>query len=100
MLRSRRHVRREDSGGAFTLVEVVISTLVVGVMLVAALNMLGGVFRNYAIAQERQQGYALATALMAEILQSCYEDRGGSPVLGPEVGEGSGSRTSLDDVDD
>jgi prepilin-type N-terminal cleavage/methylation domain-containing protein len=86
--------------GGFTLVEVVISIVVVGIMLVAALNTVGGVFRSYAIARERQQGYALATELMAEILQARYEDPNDSPVFGVESGESSTPRIDYDDVDD
>lgn len=84
----------------FTLVEVVVSILVVGIMLVAALNTVGGVFRNYAIAQERQQAYTLISELMTEILQARYEDPNDPPTFGLETGESSTPRTGYDDVDD
>ena len=91
---------RPNRRGGFTLVEVVISFLVVGIMLVAALNMVGGVFRNYAITQERQQAYCLISELMAEILQARYEDLNDPPTFGLEAGESSTPRTGYDDVDD
>lgn len=100
VLMSGSHTRRRSPLGAFTLVEVVISLLVVGIMLVAALNTVGGVFRTYAIAQERQQGDALAMELMAEILHERYEDPNGSPAFGLEAGESSALRAGYDDVDD
>jgi Tfp pilus assembly protein PilV len=58
MLISCKRTSRASPLGGFTLVEVVISILLVAVTLVAALNTVGGVFRNYAIARERQQGRA------------------------------------------
>lgn len=91
---------RPNECGGFTLVEVVISILVVGIMLVAALNTVGGVFRNYAIAQERQQAYTLTSQLMAEILQARYEDPNDPPAFGLETGESTTPRTGYDDVDD
>jgi len=55
MLISCKRTSRASPLGGFTLVEVVISILLVAVTLVAALNTVGGVFRNYAIARERRR---------------------------------------------
>jgi MSHA pilin protein MshD len=84
-----------------SLVEVVISTLVVGVMLVAALDALGAVFRSQRLNAARLTGPGLARELMGEILSLPYEDPespGGS--LGRESGESGGDRADFDDVDD
>jgi len=97
---SFRLTGRKNSSGGFTLVEVVISFLIVGIMLVVALNTVGSVFRSYAIARERQQGYTLAADLMAEILQTRYEDPNDTPTFGLETGESSTPRNDYDDVDD
>lgn len=83
------------------MVEVVISTLVVGVMLVAALDVLGAVIRSQRLNASRLTGPGLARELMGEILSSPYEDPespGGS--LGRESGESGGDRADFDDVDD
>lgn len=87
-------------GQGMTLVEVVVSTAVVGLMLVAALNTVGATARSYAAARNLQQGHLLAQQLMAEILEGRYEDPGGSPVFGREAGETTTGRSGYDDVDD
>lgn len=85
---------------AFTLVEATLSTIVVGVMLVAALNTVGAArLGEYKIAQ-RSRGLHLAQNLMAEILQRAYEDPNVPVVFGTESGEQTSTRTDFDDVDD
>ena len=85
---------------AFTLVEVMMSVVVVAVMFVAALNTVGSTrLGEYKIA-ERNRGQLLAQALMAELLQRPYEDPSDPVVFGTETGEGTSNRTDFDDVDD
>ncbi len=96
----RRHAERRNSLGAFTLAETVVSTVLVGVTLVAALNTVGATARGYSTARDLQMGRLLAQQLMAEILEGCYEDPDGSPVFGQEAGESTPGRTGYDDVDD
>ncbi|MEK6674330.1 MAG: LamG-like jellyroll fold domain-containing protein [Planctomycetota bacterium] len=101
---------------ALTLVEMVISMVIVSVMLVAALNTVGASKLGQNNTHDHQQANLLAHALMAEILNQPYADSSilnkiklkilvaGVTVdepLGPEVGENvSGYRDAFDDVDD
>ena len=84
----------------FTLIEAVMSMLIVGLMLVAALNTIGASRITEVRGFEQTLGPMLAEELMAEILDQSYEDTDGSPTFGREGGEHSGSRSTWDDVDD
>jgi len=84
---------------ALTLVEVVVSTLIVGLMTVAALNGLGAATRSSEWAGNRGVAQGLADDLMAEILNKAYSDPNGSAVFGLESGEAA-PRINFDDVDD
>lgn len=88
--------------GAFSLVEVTLSVLIVGGMLVAALTTVGASRTSQCTIAERSHGLLLAELLMAEILQQPYQDGDfAQPALGPEPGEAlAGSRAAFDDVDD
>ncbi len=92
------HGRRRGS----SLVEVAISCVLVGVMLVASMRTVGAVFRTRLVASQQQDGKSLAHELMAEILQTYHEEPSlpeGS--IGLEAAEtGDGSRALWDDVDD
>jgi len=79
---------------AFTLVESVISLVIVGVMLVAALNTVGASRLNQYKTSTRAQGRLLAESLLAEIFTQRYA------LFGVEVGEDAGTRDAFDDVDD
>ena len=92
--------KRLRTAPAFTLVEAAISTVVVGMVLVAALNTVGAArVGEYKIA-ERSRGLLLAQDLMAEILQQEYEDPDDPVTFGTESGEQTSNRTDFDDVDD
>jgi MSHA pilin protein MshD len=97
--RCRRLQRRRREGG-FTLVEVVISSVVVSLMLVAALTTLGTVARDYGVTREYQVGRLLGETLMAEILQQSYVDVNDPSGFGVETGEGTATRVDFDDLDD
>jgi type II secretory pathway pseudopilin PulG len=84
---------------ALTLVEVVVSTLIVGLMTVAALNGLGAATRSSESAGNCGVAQGLADSLMAEVLATAYSDPGGSAVFGLETGE-TAPRVNFDDVDD
>ena len=86
--------------GGFALVEVVISSVVVALMLVAALTTLGAVARNYGMTREYQVGRLLGEMLMSEILQQSYVDPNDPGGFGVEAGEGTTTRVDFDDVDD
>jgi Tfp pilus assembly protein PilV len=85
-----------------SLVEVVVATLVVGIMFVAAIGMVGASRKGEFILDERARGALLGEALMGEILEQAYEDPqeppGGFGVESADVS--AGKRALFDDVDD
>ena len=85
---------------AFTLVEAVLSLVVVGVMLVAALNTVGVSRLSQFKTSLQGRGRLLAESLVAEIVRYPYEDPNGPVVFGRESGEPASPRTAFDDVDD
>ena len=84
----------------FTLIEAAISTVIVAVMLVAALNTVGA----SCVAQHKAaligRGRMFAESLMAEICLQSYQEAGPTWVFGRETGESDTVRTAYDDVDD
>lgn len=86
------HIRSCTSTRAFTLVEAVIATLIVGIALVPALGMVGVAARDRAIQGDLASGMTLARNLMSEIVQCRYADPDAT-----EVGE---TRKTWDDVGD
>ena len=84
----------------FSLVEVLISTLLVGVLLVSALRSVGAVVRHRNAFDERTQAFALANGLISEILEKSYEDPESPGGIGIESGEDLTQRNTFDDVDD
>ena len=91
--------RRATGARGFSLVEAMVSAGIVGVMLVASVNLLSSAARTRAADNNRRTALFLAQQLMAEVQQQPYKDD--SPlnlVFGPELGESL--RTSFDDVDD
>jgi MSHA pilin protein MshD len=83
-----------------TLIEVVASTMIVGMMTVAALNALGAATRSAESLGNRSVAAGLADELMSEIVQTDYSDPSGSTGLGPDGSESTGLRSAFDDVDD
>ncbi|MBT8484419.1 MAG: prepilin-type N-terminal cleavage/methylation domain-containing protein [Phycisphaerales bacterium] len=83
----------------FTLIEVTLSLLIVGVVLVSSLYALGAVARLGRTVVDDDRARLLARSLLAEVIQSPYEDPDGSPVFGREFESGS-TRDGWDDVDD
>lgn len=94
-----RRTRRVARAG-LALVEVVVSTLVVSVLLVASLQAVAGSRMRQWRTADRAIGMGLAEDLMNEILSQAYSDAV-SPVFGLEAGEAAAAgRTGYDDVDD
>lgn len=94
-------VNDRPRGRGFTLIESIISILVVGVMFVASMSVLSQSRLSRFIAADGMQGQLLAEALMSEILLQAYQE----PVddfssLGLDTGEVAGDRSAWDDVDD
>jgi prepilin-type N-terminal cleavage/methylation domain-containing protein len=84
-----------------TLVEVAIATLLMGIVMVAALNTVGGVFKTRQASIDMQVAPILAGDLMSEIMQLAFTDpeEPDGPV-GTEAGESATTRAGFDDVDD
>ncbi len=93
-------IRNSRCSSGFTLIEAAISTVIVSVMFVAALNTVGAA----RVAQHKAalvgRGRTFASALMQEILQQSYQEPGATWVFGREAGESDTSRAAYDDVDD
>jgi type II secretory pathway pseudopilin PulG len=83
-----------------TLVEVVASTMIVGMLAVATLNSLGAATRSADSIGNRAIAAGLADELLSEILQQPYSDPDGAAVFGHESGESSSPRSACDDIDD
>jgi prepilin-type N-terminal cleavage/methylation domain-containing protein len=89
--------RRFRPASGFTLVEVIISVLIVGILFTAALQAAAAArVADYLVAN-RNRGALLAQGLMDEITQKAYKNPT-LPVFGPESGETS--RSAFNDVDD
>lgn len=87
----------------FTLAEAAISTLVVSIMMAAALTSVArtGAFRR--VANDQQMAHLLADQLMAEILSKSYWDPSSTTptTIGPSTAERTaGKRSAFNDVDD
>jgi len=91
---------RQATRRALTLLEVVVATLIVGIMIVVALNALGAVTRSSQSFGNRAIALGLAEDLMAEILQAAYNDPDDEPLFGREGSESASPRAQFDDVDD
>jgi type II secretory pathway pseudopilin PulG len=85
---------------ALTLMEVVASTLIVGMLAVATLNGLGAATRSADSIGNRAIAAGLADEMLSEIVQQPYSDPDGSAVFGQEGGESASPRSAFDDVDD
>ena len=85
---------------AFTLVEAVISTVIVALMLAAALNTVGASRLTQHRASLVSRGQLLAESLLSEVLRQSYQEPTDTPVFGREAGELATTRVNYDDVDD
>jgi len=95
----KRIVARSSPTG-FTLVEAVVSMLIVGTMLAAAMSTVGASrYTQYKTFRDNR-GRLLAELLMAEILRQEYQEPDGTVMFGREKGEPGITRGSFDDVDD
>jgi len=89
------------SVGAYTLVEAVVSMVIVATMMVAALGTVGASGAGRYKTSQGCRGQLLAQSLMAEILPQSYREPIDVPTFGPELPtEERNSRAEYDDVDD
>ena len=82
----------------FSLVEVVVSTIVVALLLVAGMQTAGASKSLQYRAATAGRGTLLAQALLSEVLAKPYAELNNLESIGPEPGEGG--RAAFDDVDD
>jgi len=99
--RRMRQINKQSTLG-FSQIEVAMSTLIVGLMVVTALNTAGAAMRSQVGNGDRGRGMVFGSALMAEILEQAFEDPNQTPVFGVESGEATSpvTRVNFDDVDD
>ena len=91
---------RLRSRGGLTLVEVSISTLIVGLLMVASLQSVANIGRTWTITNQLVDGQGLAQELIREILAQGYSDPTdpNATTWGLETGETT--RATFDDLDD
>ena len=75
---ARRHLPHPRRCSGFTLVEAVISCLIMATILTSALTMVGAVAKSRKVPAAQAQGLELAKGLMAEILQCHYINPSGT----------------------
>lgn len=97
---TRANVGLGAKRAAFTLVESLVSILVVSVLLVAALNTVGSAWAGQQMIGDRSLARLMAEELLAEVLRQPYSDPDESPTFGVEASESGTSRAGFDDVDD
>jgi len=85
---------------AFTLVEVILTVLIVGVGTVASMRALPVILKISRASHQGLVAQRLATDLLAEISLLPFEDPDGSPKFGPEADESKDTRADFDDIDD
>lgn len=91
----------KPSRRGINMVEVAISSVIVGVMLVASLRVVGQSFLTQRLNADRATGQFLADALLNEALQYSYMEPGAaSSGITRESGELANNRSNYDDVDD
>lgn len=103
---SRRERRLRRSGDAprrrgITLAEVSVSTMLVGILLVASLKSSSFLTNESALSSDRTRAERLAQSLAVEILSLPFADpEVDEASLGPDAGEATATRSQFDDVDD
>ena len=74
--------------------------VILAVLIVMVLGTFGTLVKSRQSTTSRFQAAALASQMIAEILQNRYEDPTGTPVFGPDPGEAGATRANFNDVDD
>ena len=97
---SRRLQMSEADRRAFSLVEVLIATIIMGLLLVTAMRTVGSSIRAEIANADGCIGLSLAQGLMSEVMAAKYAEPGETPAFGPEASETGGTRSGFDDVDD
>lgn len=82
------------------MMEVVVSTLLVGTMLVVSLSASGNLLRSQSKGTDAVTAQKLLTLFVNEITANAFSEPSGATTLGPDAGESTSLRHMLDDVDD
>src|SRR5688572_29616491 len=89
-------IRNPKSRAGLTLIEVIASTLIVGLMAVATLNTLAGATKSANSIGNRAVAAGLADELMSEVVMQSYSDPDGAATFGRETGESASPRSQFD----
>ena len=96
-----RPARRGNRRAGISLVETVVSTLLVGILMTTSLQTVGMSLRQQMTSTQNVIAAALANGLMSEIVtQSYMEPSATVSIITRESGESGSSRAAYDDVDD
>lgn len=94
-------IRSKKFRRGLSLLEVSVSTLLMGLLLTASMKSMNQISSSSRTAQDRIKAQSLAEGLMSEILQLSYKDPAQTAAFGLESGEAASTgRTGYDDVDD
>lgn len=98
--RQRLHEGRRSLPRGLTLMEVTVSTLIVGGLMVAALQSVGNMSRTTATTNQVQDGQSLAQDLLREILAQSYSEPSDAGTTTWKAESGETNRAAFDDIDD
>lgn len=84
----------------FSQIEVAVSSVIVGTLMVASLTVIAASRRSQVFESNRVRGLAIANAMMSEIAQMPLRDPSCDCGFGLEAGESTATRLNHDDVDD
>ena len=99
MHRKRRFLDFKRRKG-FTQIELAVSVVIVGVLMISSLNSIAASRRSHTAESARLMGGTLAENLMAEICNLPLREPSCACGFGPETGEAGSNRQLLDDIDD
>lgn len=92
--------RRPRAQAGLSMIEVVLSFIVVSIMLLGALEAVAASRRTVAIAERSATARFLADELLAQVFAKSYSDPNETAILGIELTEVAGGKASMDDLDD
>ena len=99
-------MRKENAKKGFTLIEIIISLVLLGFALFGLINLYMNLSVNNVAAQYRGTATMLAQELIEEIKAKRFDERttkdlsGNWSVIGIDSGETAGNKATFDDVDD
>ena len=91
--------RRVPTRKGVTLIEVMISIVLVSTVLLVTVTASANLMRNHNLSRHRSAGHHLTGQILDEVSSMDFADRT-DPIFGIEADEMAATRTTLDDVDD